>query len=500
MDPSCNPARGTAPKSMDSLMRMYLASALAISVATVQPARAQGSWTGPNMGMASSFASGLSLDAVGRGDSESTRVKSPGMQTTAPPAWSSASFPNDPNYSLSAVFGALDALVEVTGHSTGNDLIAGVSSTGVPVLNFSWLSINVSVSNSAIGLPGSLVRARRTSSDPRQTPGSDILSYYVQSSQGIAGTLAGSTLMEQPAEAISYAGNEDVDALDFAMGVLAHSQPSGGAPLFPYVGSFYFSLAPSCVAAVNTACGGNFALDGLVHVPADAATIYRSEWDPGLLAWHSPAVYRSAAELGLVVGIDEVDAVAVNEGTGLVVFSTQLVRGRSQLLAKAVGQGVVALTEQDGTRVTTKIGIIDDRDDIDAVCIIDPEIGLLTTHAANPIADGVANKQIGVGLSVTRAGKLDRWTAQVTGWGEATPQACIVSLLVSDNYVVGQGPWSATWSPVATEDRQAWDDVTEFELVRPNGYAGQPYALMAVLQTPEGYVLTGSWIGQIALD
>jgi hypothetical protein len=320
-------------------------------------------------GLASGLASGMSLEAVNRIGLETTWVKAPLDQSKPPPAWDPADFPNSPDYSIQGLFGSLAPLVELDAHSTGNDLIAPLTASGVPNLeDFDlWLGVVASVTNGALGQQGSFIDERRQATIGRTTPGADLLSFYFEESTGIHPSLLGTTFIEQASEDIGFQGDEDVDGLDFALGVLSHSQRIHPTLLFPFVGSFFFSLEPGCVDAVNNATAGSFALDGSTWVEADAATIYEVTWSATTGQWSTRSVYLGPDDLGLDADNDDVDAVAVNIGVGTVIFSTQVVPGRSQLQVYDPAQGVFALRDAGDNLTTERLGAIDDTDDVDAV-------------------------------------------------------------------------------------------------------------------------------------
>ena len=48
-------------------------------------------------------------------------IKEPGNQTSDPLQWSQQSYPGGPDYDLNTMFPGIAALVEINGHSTGND-------------------------------------------------------------------------------------------------------------------------------------------------------------------------------------------------------------------------------------------------------------------------------------------------------------------------------------------------------------------------------------------
>lgn len=445
-------------------------------------------------GIHSSLAAGLSLDEATRpaGNAEQTLLKAPLNQASAPAEFSTLSLVGATDYSVAALFfslGDVASVVEIDAHSTGNDLmppfaVRSVGSGCYPNLGNRWMSISVSVTNGSQGLPNGLIHDRRQGQmGARTTPGSDILSYYFADSQGIGSSLVNRTLIEQAAEVISYggAGNlANVDALDWGMGVLSHAQASSPVLIFPNRDRFYFSISASCVDEVNSACSDNFAWHGSALVPAHAAAIYESIWDGQ--GWGMPKVYRTPVELGLGAD-DDLDALGVNATNGVTVYSTQIVTGRSQLLADnghdpafpSLAGNRTVFSDDDGPKVTRKIKVIDESDDIDAVCISDPEAGIYCRYLATPVF-GEAKDFMGLSATRARDPKAGHETihVQVSGWGGAYPEASTVVLwycLVP----VGASLQNAQWSALAIEARSSLEDYTEItidlsDVLIPQGY------------------------------
>lgn len=449
---------------------------------------------GQGSGMVSSLASGISLSPEARATTEKTLVKAPLNQTAPPPEFSTVQYLNVPDFSISALFGAhsvggdLSLLIEVDAHSTGNDLMPRflVTSTGngcYPDITGRWMVINASVANSAVGLPGGFVEQRRLGAlGNRLTPGSDISSYYFAGSTGITGSLVNRNFLEQPAESIAFPGSSsaDIDALDWGLGVTAHAQVANPLIFFPNENEFYFSIADECALVLNAQCSSQFAFDQAtgVMVAADAAAVYRATWDPVSMAWGDPEVYRSAADLGLT-SKDDLDALAVNALNGVTVYSTQPTPGRSQLLADN-GPSGPALTgntrtiriKDGGPKVTRKIKVIDESDDIDAVCISDPEDGVFGKYLGTAVSEpGTKGPDVRMGISVTRrfdkTQNQDLLLVQVSGWGGATPtDANVLELLVTQRSSVGGGnsaaPWK--WQTLLVTTRSADENFIEFEI------------------------------------
>jgi len=456
--------------------------------------------------MASALAAGLSLDETDRSGPEATLVKAPLNQIGAPAPFSGSTFVGVEDYSLSSLFSQqnLASVIEINAQSTGNDLIPGLLNhpnkpgcypnlgTCSGGLGGNWMAINVSFNNDAMGRADSLIRARRNNTEGlRKTPGSDIYSHYFLQSCGIAEALINRTMLEQAAEQISYPGDEDIDGLDFALGVQAYAQQTSPLLFFPAYGKFYFSLAPSCIVDVNSAVTNQFALDQQGGwQPADQTTIYVVEWDQSNGVWMLPEVYLAPSVLGLDKGVDDVDALAVNEtgvgSNGTVIFSTAYRPGdpASQLQGYDPNSGASGtLRNSNGRKITRRLGAIDDTDDIDAICIFDPEAGMLGTHMGVPTRLFKSSKQF-MGMSVTRGqvgSSQDNLIVQVSGWGAASPTDSSVELMIAVGMHPGQPLSNVNWYSLGKQSRSHKADFVEWIFPIPAGLTLNNAALVAEL-------------------
>jgi len=396
-------------------------------------------------GPASSLASGLSLET----DAQATNVldplllKAPQAQTSAPQPFNAALLTSGPNYSLSAMFGSHANKVRIDAHSSGNAIIPAPDMKGVPGLSgaSSWMGVMVSVGRrqdggQVRGLQNTPVAAAAAGGrDPR----SDIFSHYLDNSVGLSSSTRGLSFLEQSREDMGFAGavDENVDAFDFGLGVNRFS--TRASMLFPSSTRYFFSLTPASASSL----GSGFAVDSFGNgVSADPCAIYLIEWQAGS-GWTVPLEWRGRDELGLTAG-ENVDALEVARNNGCVVISTQVVEGRSQLLIQtSAWTPLLPLQGEDQSSgapylVTERIGLVsttspgtstvDDLEDIDGVCILEPEDGLLGTHFGTPAvpASGPGTVASDLGLSVTShapspdAGSVsgpDRLEMQVSGWG-----------------------------------------------------------------------------------
>jgi hypothetical protein len=451
--------------------------------------------TAARQGMGSSLAAGLSLKNT---STEEIFAKSPNTQVGTPPAWSRQLFPTGPDYSLTAMFGAdVAAVIQISAQSTGSELIPPLNAQAVPDIQSplyrTWMAVVVSVDNSARGLPGSLIERRRNRPSGRSTPGAELYSYYMEGSQGIDPLIVNKALVEQTSERIGYNGSQDIDGLDFGLGVISYA--SGPTPgMFQNQVDFFFALDDSCISAVNTTVNNKFTAS---LQPANSATAYRIQWSG--TSWSPVYEYKTPADLELAIGEDHLDALAVDPGRGNVIFSIKLRQGdtRSQLRIHGPlpnGNPTVAnLTNYSGQKVTTRIGSNDDTDDIDGVCVLDPEREVLDQYLGFAIKTlplaGIPLDPMG--LSITRARKsgIETLFMQLTGWGPHTPANSTVGLfLVEDGQL---GP------QLAQLPRTKLDDALDYSIPIPP-IVPNDVTIMAI-QLDEYGRFSESWMNKIKL-
>lgn len=347
----------------------------------------------PAKGPGSVLAAGISLSASTRGTApESILIAPPQVtQVVAPIPYLATNHYAGPDFSMSAMFNLRASEVEIDAHDLGMGQLPKLDENGVPdIAAFArWASITVSVSNDSLGLPGSLTRQRTEVVGGRNTPGADLITHFLDGGVGIDASLHAMTFVSREAEDLGYTGNAEFDALDFGLGIMAEARAPTDDVLFPFREKFYFSISQDSADDLNELNDPLFALDGNTMVAAHPATIYSLEWLPLSSSWETtPKVYKSAATLGLEASGENIDALVVVPipGEPTIVYSTQIVLGRSQLLiyGQLPNGSVVnqAFTDESGTKVATLMGLRDDdvlgggvadRDDVRTACIIDPE-------------------------------------------------------------------------------------------------------------------------------
>ena len=468
---------------------------------------------GTRQGPTSGLAFGLSLRGTGP---ETVLVKAPLRQATPPTAWSRAKFPSGPKYSAADQFQSLASLVRIDGHSTGSDIIPNVDVNGIPMVQAlgGWMGVVVSVKDGQAGKPGSLIEAAKAAG---RSSGSDLFSYYLTESTGIASALAGETHVSQTREMMGLGSNsgEDIDALDFGLGVRSHAQQTEPGILFANGVDYFFSVTPLSATLLNVHTNGAFALDPLqAWVPAHPADVYRLIWSNG--AWTGPFRYRSALnDLGLTLPNEDIDGLAVDPNTGVTVFSTQVVTGRSQLQIHDPMYGTFPFRELDSSLVTEHIGGIDDLTDIDSICILDPpENSPYSAFFGTPVSDSSFNA-FGplMGLSVTRASsdnsdEADRLHCQLSGRRGPAFAPTLVLFMISGDYSPANGWSAATWIPInddnpasllRIDDGKPFDNVFEYSWKVPPTSQPLTASVCAMAFDLNGNLIGVSWVARVTL-
>ncbi|MEO1699516.1 MAG: hypothetical protein AAFU73_19665 [Planctomycetota bacterium] len=310
----------------------------------------------------------------------------PQVALVAPP---STPILNAPDYSVTKIFGdSVAPLIEIDAHDIG--------AANLPDFNLEkerldvvqerrWVSVSASVGGDSIGTPTSLIRRRVNALGLRQSPSADVYTLYLEGSQGIYPFLPAEVFVARLAEEIGLGGvgnDTALDALDYNMGIVTHSAPVPLTTVFfqgMQAWDYYFSLTPNSCSNFSTSAP---LFPG--HVPTPGH-IYHVQWNG--MDWGGISVYRSPSQLGLRED-DDVDAFAIDREKDIVVFSTQPVDDRSQLLIHA--PGAAPNTYYNGTfrdragPVAPRFGIVDGQanpdtsppirhDNIETVCIVDPE-------------------------------------------------------------------------------------------------------------------------------
>ena len=516
-------------------------SLLALNIATLTPAAIAQSAplnVPPNYinqdvyrGMHAALPVGISI--ASQTGPEAIFAKREGDRTTPPMAWGPNSERRATSYDPALLFPdpVLRSLVSINAWSTGNDFLPHIDATGRILVFSNWVSISVSFTNSSgpvLEPVADLIAQRHARMNPvqgRTTPGADIYSYYLPGSIGISQRLVGNTVVEQAAEHNGVGPQDEIDAIDYGMGIFSFEGAQQSNLVYRNRNEIYFSLSANSAMQINTHFAGSnihFAKTGASGswvASVDAATVYKMDWNPDVREWSAPYVYRTS-EL-MINGLGEptlngdydVDALAVDSAQGYVVFSTALGNGTdplpSQLMVSrpllatphAGPTSTLVLKDGNDDRIGGKVGSGDDTTDIDATCISDPEAFDIDTHLGTSltevdttlIAQILPTVQLGdpLGISVARVGSpldangypseeiSEEFFVEVTG--RSTPGSPGGAL----HYFVGFGPGSAnnvlpnldnpatvlSWNPLPP---QAWNPTVIGQTGSSNGTLRYP--------------------------
>lgn len=486
-------------------------------------------------GIASALPLGMQLAPGSSASTSGLHIKEEGRQLGFPRPWTVANYP-DPgggpwvDYSSTAMFGSFAQHMEINGHSSGNAFIPGLDENNVPSVGGmgTWMSVIVSVSNDSIGAPGSAIRRRTKGTLPgtgaRVTPGSDLVGYYYEESTGLPAGLAGSTLVEQAAEGMGLPGsNEDLSALDLGLGVNTRNIGTSSMLFFPSRNHYYFTVSKASVPGINAhgiAISQAFAeTQGGSPVPANAATIYRTTYNGSY--WETPVEFRTPADLGIVAGIHDVDALEVSGDTVVYSIDKNVPAGYfdlpSQLMIREGASGYggprYPLMSYEGpggatAEVVDKTGATDDTSNADGVCIIDPEAYSYDTHLGSAVGhfSGAANNKASMGLSVARWTKgspsffKTHMIAQVTGWGDAKkPFKTGIKYAYSLDYNPQQAGMNGSWIYLGYVDRNKDDFTVELNFQVPDNLVGTEVFLGAetVGSVSDAGTPLSSWISAV---
>ena len=396
----------------------YSSSLLIVLSTTHAIASAQLETRGPM----AAYAAGISLSEVGPFDV--LRLKDAGDQSGFPYAATAATpfgATQPPDFSHAAMFADDFASIEIDAMSTGNDLLPVDAVTGVINIGNRWGAIAASVTRGASGLPGGWVEARASQQLGPGT-GADIISYWIDGSSGIGGQVVGEHFLEQGTEHLGLPPQSELDALDFFIPPIRTSENPDNL-LFFATTKFYFSVSSGCVSGLSP----TFTSLG----PINGATIFLIEWEEnnGVWRWSDPTVVLTHQQLGLTSQHD-VDALAYNDLGSTVVFSTVIDANLAgpqpeQLLVSNGSWSNATLLVDSTTGVAEKLRIDGLQDDVDALCIFDPEHEeLFSSWFGAPV---LTPHQDSMHISVTRHWNPTSASYEVvlliSGWGPSGPRS-----------------------------------------------------------------------------
>lgn len=274
------------------------------------------------------------------------------------------------------------AAVEIDAMSTGNDLIP-VSFTATQarieqrVAQLTWSALFFSLRRDSVSPTGPMPMSARAAMGGA---GADLYSWITPGSVPLGG-LEDQVFLDVPAEVLGLARDADITAIDVPMALMVQH---GGAfdPLFtPNRNRVFFSVTKASAVALQGM------MPGISDVDVSGATIFTTTWDGS--AWGAITVAKHPFELGLqgaaansAADDDELDALAIDSTllSPLVIFSVRAPSPKPQLMALRGAHGPFELLDENGDPIQ---GVIGDSD-IDAVCGIDPEMGLFSRWLGTP--------------------------------------------------------------------------------------------------------------------
>ena len=424
-----------------------------------------------------------------------------------------------PDYSFGAMFPHLSVAerqhVRLDGASSGNALVPPIDqwtvSYAVPggamqpdlAASNRWLALSMSVTAASPATQNPLI--------PAGHDGSDIVSYFFTGSGGIPQSFVGARHLEQSQSQLHIPAGSDIGAFDLQLGVLLAAPDLDLTNVAPNEGILYFSVALETAQALagdplNGVPPVNFAAPDLASgatLPADAATIYRMEWQPtgnasGGGAWTLPVVHLGRADLGLTSHSQEdVDALTVDEATGIVIYSTTRASdpSRDQIRIYHPCYPLIRRLVNAADQLLDDLMGIDQFDDVDGLCSTDPEVdpfdppvGLGTARASvypklvavDPIL--YAGYARPMGLSVVQEpatgtpGNID-FRCRVSGWGAlATPVDSTLLVRVAMESL-GNGILNDDFTTYDIVPRATSEDVVDINLAVPPSMSGRRLAI-----------------------
>ena len=432
----------------------------------------------------------------GAGAADEMLLVQPAPRTAAPAVVVHDPLRQDPNYSVPSMFPYLPQfmtdLFEFSAIDSGNaqfpDDWTVLSSSGVaygiaPDLNDvgRWLGLTASVTGSS-PLPSHPLLS--------QGDGSDLFSYFFVDSQGVAASLPGALHIEQTAAQMMLPGGADISAFDFQLGMLMANPDDALSNFAPSEDELYFSVTPSWASFYTLVASGTsfpkFAADmgapnNRVYLP-HPGVIYRSVWDSSVTpgSWSVPVVYRDHTDLG-ITATENVDAIAVDHLTNIVIFSTDKLTTQDQLLLQhptLLPGDHLPLYDTDGSLVSTKMGLTTE-DDIDGLCGKDPEISTFVAGraAGTPRPERFTSLfglmpsfngfETPIGFSIARdnpnGASVVTNRLQITGWGPfEQPVPCDVRISMRIETQVGANRVWGPWVELAPLPRSATEDTWHY--------------------------------------
>ncbi|MBK8101446.1 MAG: hypothetical protein IPK26_30565 [Planctomycetes bacterium] len=347
-----------------------------------------------------------------------------------------------PAFNLASVLAAANGSgLDVDDISVGQDQLLIGPDGFISVPQGRWGALTFSVRAGTQGLRGSRLRTEAQAG----VVGADVFSWV----------LPGSILPVELTDAVERASDRselgltgaaaEVDALDglLPLGIdqsdLDGFESAQFQNLLPVPYTIYFTLSSTAASAAPPSW--------FQGTPRSGATILCVQSSVPGGPFSAPSVWKRFDELGLTQA-DDIDALAIDRGTGKVVFSLKSRRLDQLMFVDLVlpfGPPVPQPVRKDAaTTVSQAIGVdsgAGSTDDVDAVCGLDPQIRSGQVGVANPLIYSMGTPRPRVVFpnspalqaSAARrvAGATSIYDTWITGWPSGAPQPGLVGLIVS---------------------------------------------------------------------
>lgn len=258
-------------------------------------------------------------------------------------------------------------LPDIDAMSLGVDVVPVLSGGVVVIAPQSWSGFVFSVRSGTLGAPASLLRAELDRPDGNAA---DLFGYVFTPADCLPPEMVGRTHKVADATEIALPIGAEIDAVD----IYAAMYGTGTAAFLGLPSSVdaYFSVTAATVDRVPASWWINPSV-------RSGASLFMTSWNGA--QWSCPFEAFSFAALGLQACHD-VDALAFEASSGKVVFSlvpsAGACPGFDPLLFAEIGAEAVGpwpLIYAGGGKVSTAIGLEGGTDDVDAICILDPQCG-----------------------------------------------------------------------------------------------------------------------------
>ena len=339
------------------------------AAAQVAAAPSSGPLAGVPLGMSVDGATTVGMQTL---DPAAVLFKPVGFTTAVPteggggakPDFRTAALLRNPVWGIPAAM----PLPDVDGMSLGLDWVLADPSTGEVTPPLGWGAVTFSVSRTTVGKstgPNTIVNAEAQNGGDGAS--GDLFCWIVPKSTLLPPALNDVVLRAvDSTEANLYGGSPaqrgGIDAHDIFLSLYEQTDLVGS--VLPAQPTFYFTVSSGTIGRVPSTWWGGTTPSG--------ATILSTTWSSTTKSWSAPVPYRTFTQLGLLA-TEDVDAIAVDVGHGLLLFSTDS-SSRDEMLVLGLGGpptpktyvmpgGMQTVSDKVGLRPT---------DHVKAICSLDP--------------------------------------------------------------------------------------------------------------------------------